>query len=91
MEHEIVSSRRSGELWKIKCSCGWFIRSYRYICEEAHADHAAPAPQLEEEGPRLKWWDDASYLRYECDCDHEKEHEIAQQQYAEEARKAKGE
>ena len=64
MEHTIVSSRRSGERWKIKCSCGWFIITDRYICEEAHRDHAAPAPAMEEPLPR--WWDDASYAAYQA-------------------------
>jgi len=46
MEHRIKSSRRQGEKWHLKCSCGWFITADRYICEEAHKDHAAPEPTL---------------------------------------------
>ena len=65
MEHKIIESQRTGETWKIKCSCGWFIISDRYICEGAHADHATPAPQLGEE-PNPKWWDDASYAAHQA-------------------------
>ena len=49
MEHKVVASKRNGEIWEIRCSCGWLIISDRYICEEAHRDHAAPAPQLGDE------------------------------------------
>ena len=87
MDHTIVSSRRCGERWKIKCSCGWFIIMDRYICEEAHRDHAAPTPKLEEPLPR--WWDDASYIRYQCDGNSDHEAYCADRQYEEEERKAK--
>ena len=57
MKHKIVESRKSGrDSWKIKCSCGWFIIAYRYICEDAHADHAAPEPQPEPERASDVWY-----------------------------------
>jgi len=70
--HEMVVNRRSGENWKIECSCGRFWISHRWHCEECFNDHIPFIPSPE---PRLKWWDDASYLRYECDCDNEREYQ----------------
>ena len=39
MEHKIIYSRRSGELWTLKCECGRRWHSERWHCEESYSEH----------------------------------------------------
>ena len=53
MYHKKVTSRKSGELWTIKCSCGRSWHSERWHCEEQLADHLTlnDIPKLDTQPP----------------------------------------
>jgi len=79
MIHKKVSSRRSGELWTLKCSCGRRWHSERWHCKESFTEHLPfpfedPHADCHDDGSDCRgngcpchdlWWDEASYLKYQ--------------------------
>lgn len=72
MKHEATLRKTGTERYSLSCSCGRVWTGYRFFVEEQFNEHQ-PAPEEEPTYPR--WFDDASYARYQANPGYDPEPE----------------